>query len=188
MQEGHAGGWYRAQFVVDQHGVAPDLDAVAGDGQDPGRGGEVGADQLDERAEAEAFGLDGGDGPGLEREGGDRSDAGGQDVVAQRPEDLREEPAGLRAAQERGGGGGAGEGDGVQAPGCGGVEQPVERGDVLRRHPAVDGYADDLGARRLEGLDEAGQRFAVQLEGDTAALDALAEEPVEDFGHRFGPG
>ncbi|CAO0832779.1 hypothetical protein SMICM17S_00992 [Streptomyces microflavus] len=37
-------------------------------------------------------------------------------------------------------------------------------------------------------LDEAGQRFAVQLEGDTAALDALAEEPVEDFGHRFGPG
>lgn len=125
---------------------------------------------------------------GLEREGGDRSDAGDQHVVAQGAEDLREQSAGLGAAQERGGGGGAGEGDRVQAPGGRDVEHPVERGDVPRRHPAVDGDDDDVGARGRQRLDEAGQRFAVQLEGDPAAGDAFGEEPVEDLGHRFGPG
>ncbi|SCK58228.1 hypothetical protein YUWDRAFT_05377 [Streptomyces sp. AmelKG-D3] len=181
-------GGHGARFAVDQDGVAPDLDAVAGDGQDPCPVRELGADELDEGAQAEAFGLDGGDGAGLEREGGDRSDAGGQHVVAQRPQQFREQPALLGPAQERGGGGGAGEGDGVQGAGGGGVEQPVERGDVPRGRPAVDGDADGPGARRPEGLGEAGGRFAVQLDGDAAALDPLGQEPVEDLGRGCGPG
>ncbi len=99
-------GRHRAQFVVDEDGMAPDLDPVAADRQNPCGGGESGAEELDEGAEAEAFRLVGRDVPGLERKGGDGTDAGDHDVVAQRPEHLREQSARLGAAQERGGGGG----------------------------------------------------------------------------------
>ena len=91
------------------------------------------------------------------------------------------------ARREQGrGGGGAGEGERVHAARDGGVEEPVDGADVLRRHPPVDGHSDDLGARRAQRLDEAGQRLTVQLDGDTASLDALLQKPVEHLGHGLG--
>lgn len=186
LQQGHPGGRDRAQLVVDQDGVAPDLDAVPGDGQRTGAGGQFAADELDERAEPEAFRLDGVDAPGLQRHGGDRADAGRYDVTAQRRHDLGQQPAFLGAAEQRGRRRSAGEGERVQGAGGGQVEDPVERRDVLRRHPAVDGDGDHLGAGLAQRLHEAGKGFAVQLERDAAAPYAFLQEPFQHLGHGLG--
>jgi hypothetical protein len=103
-------------------------------------------------------------------------------------EEFGQQAAVLGPGQQGGGGGRAGEGERVQAPGDGGVEEPVDGPDVLRRHPPVDGNPHDLGSGCPQRLHEPGQRLAVQLYGDTAALDALLQEPVEHLGHGLGGG
>ncbi|SCD62454.1 hypothetical protein GA0115235_105215 [Streptomyces sp. DpondAA-F4a] len=54
--------------------------------------------------------------------------------------------------------------------------------------PPVDRDADDLCPRLPERIDEAGQGFAVQLEGDPPPFDALAQQPVQDLRHGLRPG
>ena len=66
------------------------------------------------------------------------------------------------------------------------VQQPVDRPDVLRRHPAVHGDADDLRTAGPQRLDEPRQRLPVQLEGHPAPGDALRQQPVQHLGHRLG--
>ncbi len=160
-----------------------DLQPVPGDGQGTGAGGQLLAQQLDQRPEPEAFGLDRGDTPCLERHRGDRSDAGGQHVLAERGEQLRQHAPLPGPLQQGHRGGRAGEGHGVHAPRHGGVQQPVHGREVLRGQPPVHGHPQYLGAALPQRLHEPGQRLPVQLNGDPAARHALLQEPVEDLGH-----
>ena len=163
--------------------MAADLQTAAGDRERTGARRQFGAQHLHQRSEPEALGLDGRDAACLERQRGDRSHAGGQHIVFQCVQQQFELSSRLGAGEQRRGGRRTGEGDGVQGARDDRVQQPVHGGQVLRGHPPVDGDEDDIGARDPQRLDESGQRFAVQLEGDPAAGDSFGEEPVEDLGH-----
>lgn len=63
---------------------------MTGDGEHTGPGGQLGADHLDEGSEPEALRLHGVDALGLQGQGGDRSDARREDVVAQCVQHLGE--------------------------------------------------------------------------------------------------
>lgn len=168
--------------------MAADLYTVPRDGQRTGAGRQFLAQDLYEGAEPEALGLHGVHPARLQRQRGDRTDAGGQHVVLEGGEELDGHAPLLGAGKERRGGGRAGEGQGVDAAGDGGVEQPVDGPEVLRRHPPVDGHHDDVRSPGPQGLHEAGQRFAVQLERDAPPGDAFPEQPVEHLRHGLGRG
>ncbi len=143
--------------------------------------GQVPGEGTGQRAQAGALGLHGGHPARLQRRGGDRSHAGGDD----RPGEGRDQrvlqtfrAGGVEHGQH---GRGAGEGDRVHAAGDRLADQAPQRRHVAVGQPPVDRNLDDLRARLAQRGHETGQRLPVQLHGDAAPAQVLGEQVLLDL-------
>ncbi len=166
-QQGHACAAERDEAAVHHDGVPADVHHVTRHGQRLAAAARKLLDDLpDQGAQPAAAGLDHRDAVLLERAGGYGADAGGHDRFAQRGAHRVAGALLVGGMQEACRCWCAGERHRVESGGADGLDKAAQRRGILRRHPAVDGYLDHLGASEPQCLHDVGQRLTVQLDRD----------------------